>query len=511
MPLAATVRVWTAPPTVIALVLFAVELAWFALNFSAQTGPPILGTAPVILGSAVAALAMGRAWRAPGMTAAAARFWRTMTLASAAIVVAQLTDLPGYLVTPSTRPNPVSLAVYGVAMIAVVTAFYRLPLESRGAGGKTRLLLDCATVTVAALLIIWYAALTRMPAGDASKLLATTAVASVALGLVVLALAKVVFSGGRTIDLLALRALGFGLALQMAGVFVTPLILDRPQIAGEPLGRSAMYVLVAAAAGYQIRAARRSGTQRRKTTERAFSVLPYLAVAVVDAVLLYAIRGQDDATVVVGGGAVALTVLVVARQLAAFRENNRLIAEVRSYHDQLAYQATHDSLTRLANRALFAGELEAAVADPGRDGCWLALVDLDGFKAVNDTFGHHTGDGLLVEVADRLRAGVRPGDLVARLGGDEFAVLLRGLPDGDVDDVVGRMLVTLQQPLTVDGHDLAVRASVGVVDAAREDDPTTLMRHADAAMYQAKRTGKGRFARYRGDDRVTTAERQPSR
>ena len=488
-------RVWTTPLPLVALVLFLVELAWFVLNFAEQTGPPILGTAPVIAGSVVTRLAFGRAWRMPGLSAPVTRFWRSMTIASGAIVIMQLTDLPGYLERPSIQPNPASLAVYAGAMVVIIVALYRLPLESRGPGSRLRLMMDCATVTLAALLVIWYAALTRMSAVDASKLLATTAFASVALALVVLALAKVVFSGGRTIEPLALRALGAGLTAQMLGVFATPLILERPQIAGESIGRSLMYVIVAAGAAYQCRASRLPETHRQRRTERPFSPIPYLAIAVVDGFLLYAIRDQDEATLVIGCGAVALTGLVIARQLAAFRENSRLITEVRSYHTQLEYQATHDSLTGLANRSLFNMEFERAVGD-GKPGLYLALIDLDNFKAVNDTFGHHVGDELLVAVAGRLRASVRPEDLVARLGGDEFAVVLRGLRADRIDEVVDRMLTTLQQPLSVDDHDLTVRASVGVVDASCADDPARLMQHADVAMYKAKHAGKGRFARY---------------
>jgi diguanylate cyclase (GGDEF)-like protein len=492
-------RVWTAPVPLAALGLFLFEAVWFAVNFGGPVGPPILGMAPVLVGAIVVTLAFRKAWRAPGLAVPAVRFWRVLTIASAAILTMQFTDLPGYLDTPTTQPNPASLAVYGIALVSIVVALYRLPLESRTPGGNLRLLLDCATVTLAALLFIWYAALTRMSTGDASRVLATTAMASVALALVVLALAKVVFSGGRTIEPYALRALGIGLVAQMLGVFATPLLLDRPQIAAEPLGRSAMYFIIAVGTMYQIRAATLPPAARTQPKERAFSPIPYFAVALVDAFLLYAIRDQSSATLVIGGGAVALTGLVVARQLAAFRENSRLITEVRSYHDQLEYQANHDPLTGLANRSLFNAEFERAVADDDHGGLCLALVDLDDFKPVNDTFGHHVGDGFLVAVAERLRVGVRPGDLVARLGGDEFAVLLRGAPDAEVDEIVDRMLATLHQPLTVDGHDLTVRASVGVVDAAGGEDPAQLMRRADVAMYRAKRAGKGRFARYDAD------------
>ncbi|GIF00959.1 putative bifunctional diguanylate cyclase/phosphodiesterase [Paractinoplanes rishiriensis] len=473
--------------------LFLVEMTWFVLNIGERTGPPILGMAPVMIGAAVAMYAFWCTWHTPGLPWPVQRFWRSMTVASAPVVLMQLTDLPGYLKSPSVTPNPVSLGLYGASMIVIVVALYRLPMESRGPGGRLRLMLDCATVTLAALLVIWYAALSKLAESDDTELLVTTAVASVALALVVLAFAKVVLSGGRTIEPYALRAFGVGLGAQMLGTFATPLMLETPWVTPEPLGRSLMYLIVVAGAAYQIRAAGLPVARRRRSKERAFSPVPYLAIALVDGFLLYAIRDSGGATLVIGGGAVALTGLVIARQLAAFRENSRLITEVRSYHDQLAYQANHDSLTGLANRALFNTEFENAV---GADRLHLALVDLDDFKAVNDTSGHHVGDGLLIAVAERLRASVRPGDLVARLGGDEFAVLLHDLAPAGADAVAARMLATLQQPLSVDGHQLTVRASVGVVDASEATDPAELMRHADAAMYQAKHAGKGRFARY---------------
>jgi diguanylate cyclase (GGDEF)-like protein len=477
------------------MALCVVEIVWFALNFAEKTGPPILGTAPVMVGAAVTVLSFRRAWQAPGLSKPAVRFWRSMTLASTGVTLVQLTDLPGYLEKPTITPNPASLVVYTAAMTIIIVSLYRLPLATRGPGSRLRLLLDCSTVTLAALLLIWYAALNRMSASDASKLLATTTFASVALALVVLALAKVHFTAGRTIDPRALRCLGAGLSAQMVGVFLTPLILDRPQIAGEPLGRSALYVLVAAGAAYQCRGAVPSESAGPRRRERTFSPVPFLAVAVVDAFLLWAIHDHSADVLVIGGGAVALTGLVVARQLAAFGENNRLINEVRSYHDKLEYQATHDSLTGLANRSLLGTELERATADPATR-LSLAVVDLDDFKPVNDTYGHHTGDGLLVAVAERLRASVRPEDLVARLGGDEFAVLLRGLTTETADDVGHRILGTLQQPLTINGHDLTVRASVGVVDASEAEDPAHLMQRADEAMYRAKQAAKGSFGRY---------------
>ena len=123
----------------------------------------------------------------------------------------------------------------------------------------------------------------------------------------------------------------------------------------------------------------------------------------------------------------------------------------------------------------------------------MLAIDLDDFKQVNDSLGHHVGDALLVSVAGRLLSGARPGDTVARLGGDEFAVLLTPASAADATAVAERILAVLADPATVDGHRLSVRASIGVatgpaMDAAR------LLRAADVAMYEAKQGGKGRVA-----------------
>jgi diguanylate cyclase (GGDEF)-like protein/PAS domain S-box-containing protein len=175
--------------------------------------------------------------------------------------------------------------------------------------------------------------------------------------------------------------------------------------------------------------------------------------------------------------------------------NGREITEMRQLHDQLRYQASHDGLTGLANRGLFTERLAAATEGSRHDDgpVTIMLIDLDEFKAVNDTLGHHVGDAVLVAVAERMRACVRASDTPARLGGDEFAVLLPGTDYAIATVIAQRFLDLLAQPLQVHGHLLTVRASIGIA-AARANDPDALLRSADAAMYAAKRTGKGRYA-----------------
>ncbi len=162
--------------------------------------------------------------------------------------------------------------------------------------------------------------------------------------------------------------------------------------------------------------------------------------------------------------------------------------------EALRHQAQHDSLTDLPNRTLLHARLAAALGDAADAPRPLALLllDLDRFKEVNDTLGHAQGDGLLREVADRLRGLLRAGDTVARLGGDEFAVLLPGADATAAQHVAVSLRVALDRPVFVDGHLLRAGVSIGIALApAHGADGTTLLRRADVAMYAAKRDRLG--------------------
>ncbi|HKT03362.1 MAG TPA: diguanylate cyclase [Rugosimonospora sp.] len=173
--------------------------------------------------------------------------------------------------------------------------------------------------------------------------------------------------------------------------------------------------------------------------------------------------------------------------------NARDVTEARQLHDRLQYEATHDPLTGLANRALFEERLRVASLDsrPAGDGdeytaeLTLIAIDLNKFKEVNDVLGHHVGDGLLQTVADRLRQSVRPTDTVARLGGDEFAVLLPYTSMAGARIVADRIVAAFETPAHVHGHTVPVLASLGLATGT-PDDTEALLREADAAMYVAK-------------------------
>ncbi|MET7287507.1 EAL domain-containing protein [Streptomyces sp. NPDC005573] len=191
--------------------------------------------------------------------------------------------------------------------------------------------------------------------------------------------------------------------------------------------------------------------------------------------------------------------------------NSRDVTERVRLQAQLQHNAEHDVLTDLPNRGLFTRRVQQALSgrragDRGAAlrGTAVLFIDLDGFKAVNDTIGHQAGDELLIQAARRLQDAVRQGDTASRLGGDEFAALIAG--DGTRDraarernilELADRLRLTLSQPYAIGGNDVRVNASIGVAFAEAGLGAGELLRNADLAMYRAKAGGKGRVELYR--------------
>lgn len=179
---------------------------------------------------------------------------------------------------------------------------------------------------------------------------------------------------------------------------------------------------------------------------------------------------------------------------------NTELDERKKMQSKLDRLAHYDTVTRLPNRHYFQERLKLAVAHSIQIEKMMAVlfVDLDNFKLVNDSYGHHIGDQLLQVAAERLSSALRAGDVVCRLGGDEFAITLEHLPDSQqIETLVDKLIQNLTQPLHLDNYDIVVTGSVGVAVCPQDaDNPESLLRFADAAMYAAKGAGKNTWRRF---------------
>ncbi len=173
--------------------------------------------------------------------------------------------------------------------------------------------------------------------------------------------------------------------------------------------------------------------------------------------------------------------------------------------ERIAYLARYDSLTDLPNRTLFQEALAQACAQPTRFA--VLCLDLDGFKAVNDTFGHSTGDALLAAVAGRLRTSVREGDVVARLGGDEFAVLQAGADAEAASLLAQRLIERVADPFQVGGSSLTVGVSIGIASECAGLFPDDLLRTADLALYHSKTAGRGTWCFFKPEMAIRAQEK----
>jgi diguanylate cyclase (GGDEF)-like protein/PAS domain S-box-containing protein len=187
------------------------------------------------------------------------------------------------------------------------------------------------------------------------------------------------------------------------------------------------------------------------------------------------------------------------------------ITNQKQVEDELAHQAFHDSLTGLANRALFADRAEQALRRSARtaDDPAVLYLDVDGFKKINDSLGHLVGDAVLNEIAARLAGSVRDGDTVGRLGGDEFAILIEG---GGTTDAIAiataeRVQEALRDPVEAGGHRVRLSASVGICVADGQTSVTDLLRNADLAMYRAKARGKDQWILYEPEMSIDALKR----
>ncbi|MEU8663481.1 GGDEF domain-containing protein, partial [Actinoplanes philippinensis] len=362
-----------------------------------------------------------------------------------------------------------------VAVALTMMARRRAPRQLRGA------VLDGLTLTVAAGLASWQFLI--LPTLGTGLGLAESIVpplypiADVALlaGVLFIALSP----GGRgTPTRLLLTAVGLYLAIDLS-YNVLPYFLDYGLV--SRIGPLIMLgnALIIAASLHPARAELTSPGQRVNVLHP--SRVLFLGLAFLTAPTLSLVQSGVDNNAIIALAATALsTAFVLTRFTIAVREQERAQA-------QLAYQARHDPLTGLANRTVLSDEL-------ARSGPVAVLyLDLDGFKEVNDTYGHEAGDLVLSTVAQRLSEAVRATDLVVRLGGDEFVLLCPNLPEAEAIRLADRVLGDMALPITFGGRTLDIGASVGIAAYGDTVADRDVLRSADMAMYEAKKQGRGRW------------------
>jgi diguanylate cyclase len=376
------------------------------------------------------------------------------------------------------------------ALVLAVIAMLAVPTAPRTRTGRLRMLLDGAVAASALLGVAWSLVLEPLTRLEGSKdALFDLAYPVLAVG--VLSVALIVFAGQS-------HRRGGALAAITGGVLVVSLTLlveVLGQVAG--LGWLRPWVLdgYMAAAGLLAIAPRyrlpRRGERAWQPAGLSASLLVYLPVAAYGiACIGPTLAGHRLGSPALWAGSVTVGA-VLARQFLTLRRNVALTRDLAEQRSRFETEAVHDGLTGLPNRARLATGLDRA-----DDDAFLLMIDLDGFKAVNDTLGHAAGDQLLITIADRLRAATAAlgaNALAARLGGDEFAVLVHRTDPGVVHGLAGAIVRAAAEPVLLDGRRSAVRASIGIARRRAGQPAVRLMHEADLALYEAKRRGKGQY------------------
>ena len=385
-------------------VLAALAVGWFAVWSVHPIGPPVLLWITTPLYGPIAGWICWLAADTPGMPAAARRFWRVFAVAAVLVGAGQTAQAQDILTNPGTGgayTGPAMLAFDGVALIIIIYALLRLPTR-RESDARLRILLDASTVMLATAVFIWHFGTRQMLA------IVSPGAAAMSLGLTVVtllgvfALARAMLTEHKVIDAEGVRLLTVAMLVGALAPMAQPLLTAlEPRLWASQVSIPLVFLLAARAGAVQCR--RGGPSPRRATSRRArpFSLMPYTAVAAVDGLLLWVVFVDHADLAVVASAAVALTAVVVVRQVSALRDNGRLLA-------QLNHGATHDALTGLPNRVLYQRRLHEALTARSEGSVAVLLIDLDDFKEVNDTLGHEVGDLLLVEVAGRLSGAPAP-------------------------------------------------------------------------------------------------------
>ena len=496
-------------PTAVAMaLLLAVYGSWQVFRWTPPDSQQLVGDAFFY---PVGIAAVYTAWRASRRCSS----WRRLQLAWRLISLASLSYLAGDV--SQTVYELVGRKPYPSVGDGLYLAFYPLLLcgllvfpVARRAAERVRLGLDLAVVVIGGSAVVVYVVLGPAAVEDGANAFQTAfsiayPVGDMVLlvGLASLLLRQSIPSARHALSLMA-GGLVFFVVADLVYGYIT---LHSSYQGGDPVDTLWMvaiaFVVVAGAAQGAVSQPEHVVADRGRAQ---VGWLPYVAVAAGFVVLLASQSNQrffpDRSLSLI---AVLLAALVAARQFLAQRD-------LVGAQDRLRHQALHDALTGLPNRTLVLDRADQMLARARREQTPVAAlyVDIDGFKHVNDTFGHAAGDELLMAVAARLSSVVREGDTVGRLGGDEFVVLLDAatLAAGP-ELVVERVLEVLRQPVSVSGSSarpLVITASIGLAMGQRVN-ADQLLRDADLALYEAKATGKDRYVLFEASMQTIAQDR----
>jgi diguanylate cyclase (GGDEF)-like protein len=426
------------------------------------------------------------------------RSWYLIALAFALMSVGDITYSILHIGGENPYPSMADLG-YLAGYVALILGFGGL-IHGRIPGGDRTSIIDAAILSAGAGSLFWVIIIQPSLVGTVDPLSALVTMLYPALDLVLLALGlRVLLTAAARPRYLQFLVAGISLYF-IADVIYTLEVLHGTYVDGNPVDAGwivGIFLVGVAALHPSVSDPVSTVPPRDARLTRARFVLLAGAALVAPTILLTRDAQVVDTTVF--GLVVEWTILFILVLIRLATTVNQLavsLRERRQLQDDLSHQANHDPLTRLANRLLFEARLaEATAKAPERTA--LVFLDLDDFKAINDTLGHPTGDELLRIIGLRVPRGLRKTDLAARLGGDEFAILVEDC-DGvkHARAVAERALKMLRAPVTINDRPLLVHASAGVAMGRPGSTSVDLMRDADIAMYRAKARGKDQVEIY---------------
>jgi diguanylate cyclase (GGDEF)-like protein len=514
----AALRRVSVPLSALAAAYFALYVGWRLSSFGSATARPLIGDVFFVL-PGIAAVAASWSASRRCLDARTASAWRWIT-ASIVFLTATFAVTLGYQAATGAVPfpSPVDgcyLAFYALFLVGLL----RFPKRPETRAGRLRLWIDVAAIVLGGGSLIWFLVLGPTVTGGGEKVLNDTIAGAYPVGdlLQIFGLTYAIARALSPSSQRALRFLAVGTLMAIGG----DMTLGWMNLNGDYslklavdlafMGAWMLFALAGTVQGPVLHepAARDNANSPHHDTGwiggRA-AWLPYLAPGIVFSLLAYSqFGGSFFQRMSLAVSAALISLLVLLRQFLVRRD-------LLSAQGELSHQALHDALTGLPNRALVIDRADQMLARARRQRTPIAalFIDIDGFKYINDTFGHAAGDALLRTVGARLSSVARDADTVGRLGGDEFVVLLDSLTlDAGPELVAARLLEVLRQPIELDqagNRALSISASIGIA-LGYETTADELLHAADLALYEAKNTGKDRYAVFESSMRTVAQDR----